>query len=77
MRGSGQIKVLSCIDVTDEYVSVNSPHERIFMVEYVKDGELHRKTIVYNYKFGFSPNPETRFLQEKCLELNTISRYHP
>jgi hypothetical protein len=77
MRGSGQIKVLSCIDVSDEYVNVNSPYERIFVVEYVKDGKTHRKTIIYNYKTGFSPSSETRLLQERCLELNTISRYHP
>jgi hypothetical protein len=77
MKIGSQIKVLSCIDVTDEYVNVGSPHERIFLVEYVKDDKQQRKTIIYNYKTGYSPDPEVRFLQEKCLELNIVSRYHP
>jgi len=42
--------------VSDEYDA--SPYEQIFLVEYVKDGRVYMKTISYNYKSGFSPDPE-------------------
>jgi len=56
MTESSQIKLLSCKDVSDEYDA--SPYEQIFLVEYVKDGRVYMKTISYNYKSGFSPDPE-------------------
>jgi hypothetical protein len=57
--------VIDCVDVTDEYVNV-SENERIFRVEYYKDGEWYIERIRFTGEY--SNNQTIRKLQEYCVE---------